>query len=181
VRRHLSAAAAVAIAAVISAAAVETAGAAAGWTQFRHPQLGFRVSYPAGWETLAGSNSTAWIGLGPQAQSAQRFRLNVIVVTVRTGAGATIEDAQGQLERALVRPGETTRVLRTDRAALGEHPALLTYVQRRTASGLELYQMILITIHYQRGYAIVGSTVSTSTDIAAETRLLQRVLLTFRP
>lgn len=155
--------------------------AALRWTHFKHPRLGFRMSYPTGWETLTGDSAAAWIGLGPPAQSPQRFRLNVIVVSVRTRAGATIEEAQQQLERATTRSGETTRLLRTDQADLGEHPALLTYVTRRTAQGLDLYQMILITIHYRRGYAIVGSTVSTSTAIVPETRLLQRVLLTFRP
>jgi predicted Zn-dependent protease len=173
--------AALTVAVVIAATAVEPAGAAAGWTQFRHPQLGFRVSYPAGWETLTGNSSTAWIGIGPHAESTQRFRLNVVVVSVRTRSGATIEEAHGQLERALMRPGETTRVLRTDQADLGEHPALLTYVTRRTATGVYLYQMIMITMHYRRGYAIVGSTIATSTKVAAETQLLQQVLLSFRP
>jgi hypothetical protein len=139
------------------------------------------MSYPTDWETLTGDRTAAWIALGPPTQSPQRFRMNVVVVSARTKSGATIEEAHGQLERALARPGETTSVLRTDEADLGGHPALLTYATRRTAQGLDLYQMILITIHYRRGYAIVGSTVSTSTRIAEETRLLQRVLLTFRP
>jgi hypothetical protein len=180
-RAYVGTIVAAAVAVVIGAAGIAPAAPASGWTQYRHPQLGFKIRYPAGWETLSGSSSTAWIGLGPPAESAQRFRLNVVVVTVRTRAGATIEEGHADLQRALARPGESSEILRTDQANLGEHPALLTYVQRRTAQGLDLYQMILITIYYRRGYAIVGSTISTSSKIAAETQLLQRVLLTFRP
>jgi hypothetical protein len=169
------------LALAVAAGAPQTSSAAPGWRQFKHPALGFRIAYPAGWDTLTGNGQASWIAIGPASASEQRFRMNVVVVTARTPAGATIDEAGEQLQRALDRPGETARVLRTDRTEVGETPALLTYVSRRTAQGLDLYQMLLITIHYRRGYAIVGSTASTSTKIAAETQLLQRILLTFRP
>jgi len=108
-------------------------------------------------------------------------RLGVVVTTARIPAGATLEEADADLERTLAQRTDTLRVLRKDRIDVRGMPALMIYVVRRNPQGVDLYQMVLIAAHNGRGYAIVGVTAAGSTSLSDETRLLQSLILSFQP
>jgi predicted Zn-dependent protease len=174
------------IAAVVCAATVTVAlctapTTAAAWTQFRHPTYGFYISYPQGWEVLSGEGKAAFAAVGPAANGVAAVRLGVVVATARIPAGATLEEADADLERTITQRGDIVRVLRKDRIDLRGVPALMIYIVRRNPSGVDLYQMVLIVAHNGRGYAIVGVTAAGSTSLSEETRLLQSLILTFQP
>jgi len=173
--------AAVLCAAVLLLLAGTAQSAPAAWIAFRHPTYGFSISYPQGWEVLSGEGKAAFAAVGPAASGVAAVRLGVVVTTARIPAGATLEEADADLERTLAQRTDTVRVLRKDRIDVRGMPALMIYVVRRNPQGLDLYQMVLIAAHNSRGYAIVGVTAAGSTSLSVETRLLQSLILTFQP
>jgi len=130
---------------------------------------------------LSGEGKAAFAAVGPAASGVAAVRLGVVVTTARIPAGATLEEADADLERTLAQRTDTVRVLRKDRIDVRGMPALMIYVVRRNPQGLDLYQMVLIAAHNGRGYAIVGVTAAGSTSLSVETRLLQSLILTFQP
>jgi hypothetical protein len=58
---------------------------------------------------------------------------------------------------------------------------VITYVHRRNAQGVDLYQMLMIVAHRARGYGVAGNTAVASPTLTVDTRLLQRIILTFQP
>jgi hypothetical protein len=155
--------------------------AATGWQQFRHSEFGFTISYPPGWDVLSGTGRAAFVAIGPAVEGMPGVRLGVVVVTARIPAGANVEEAGGKLEEQLARSAQTVRVLRTDRINLRGLPAVITYVHRRNAQGVDLYQMLMIVAHRARGYGVAGNTAVASPTLTVDTRLLQRIILTFQP
>ncbi|MDQ7857561.1 MAG: hypothetical protein QN174_01480 [Armatimonadota bacterium] len=171
--------------ALLAATSLAPAAAAdpstAPWTTFRHPVYGFAVSHPHAWETLSGEGRAAFAAMGPPAAGASGLRLSVVVATGPVPAGASIEQADAEVQQLLAGQSGTVRVLRRDRIDLRGVPSFILYMARTTPTGQQLYQMVLVVIHRGRGYAVVGTTAAASTNLAEETRLLQRVLLTFQP
>jgi hypothetical protein len=119
--------------------------------------------------------------VGPAASGVAGVRLGVVVATARIPDGATLEEADADMERVIAQRSDTVRVLRKDRIDLRGVPALMIYVVRRNPQGIDLYQMVLIVAHNGRGYAIVGLTAAGSASLSDETRLLQSLILTFQP
>jgi hypothetical protein len=107
--------------------------------------------------------------------------LNVVVATGRVAPGATLEEAEAEIEQLLARQGDRARVLRKDRLDLRGVPSFIVYMSRANQSGYSLYQMVLLLTYGARGYAVVGTTAAKSTRLADETRLLQSIILTFQP
>jgi hypothetical protein len=157
------------------------AEAASTWVQYRHPTIGITIRHPSGWETLSGDGKAALVAIGPAAKGVPAVRLSVIVVVIPVPARATVRDARDDLERELARRMGSIQLLRTDEVDLNGVSAILTYVTRHSPQGTALYQMVLIAAHDRRGYAIAGTTAATSTQLAEETLLLQRLVLSFRP
>ena len=152
-----------------------------GWRRFRHASYGFSISYPDGWEVLAGEGKAAFVAIGPQVAGVEGARLGLVVVTARIPSNATVDGAARELQRELERSAGVMTVLRTDRFAHRGVPALMTYVVRKTPQGIEQYAILMILAYAGRGYAILGSTATRSIRLAEETSLLQRAMLTFQP
>ena len=134
------------------------AAAATGWQQFRHPEFRFTISYPPGWDVLSGTGRAAFVAIGPAIEGVPGSRMGIVVVTTRLPAGASLEEAGARLEEELARSAQTVRVLRTDRIDLRGIPAVISYVHRKNAAGVQLYQMVMILAHGARGYGVAGTT-----------------------
>jgi hypothetical protein len=151
------------------------------WITFRHAEYGFSISHPPSWDVLSGRGRAAFAAVGPEPAGVPDFRLNVVVATGRVPQGATLEEADAEIEQMLSRQNETVRVLRKDRIDLRGIPSFIVYVARTNSTGYGLYQMVLIVAYRARGYAVVGTTAAGSARLAEETRLLQSIVLTFQP
>jgi hypothetical protein len=152
------------------------------WVRYIHPSLGFRIAYPAGWQLLPDNGSgTSFTVAGPSPAGIEDFKMNLVVVGRPIPAGATLDAASAALEQALARRFGQSQVLRTDRVTLDGTPALLTYVYRKPSKGPQLYQIVLLTISGEMGYAAAGTTAARSAKVGEETLTLQRSLMTFRP
>jgi hypothetical protein len=163
-------------------AIVLPAPAAEQWVRYTHPSIGFRIAYPNGWQQLADNGSgAAFVVAGPSPAGVTEFKMNLVVVAKPIPAGATLDAASAALEKALARRFGTSQVLRTDRVVLEGTPALLSYVYRKPPKGPQLYQIVLLTMSGEMGYAAAGTTAARSTKVSEETLTLQRSLMTFRP
>jgi uncharacterized protein (DUF2336 family) len=107
--------------------------------------------------------------------------MNIAVVAKPFPAGATLDTAAQALETALARRFGPSQVLRTDRVTLQGTPAVLTYAFRKPNAGPQLYQLVLLTVYGDMGYAAAGTTAARSTNVNGETLTLQKSLMTFRP
>ncbi|MGH2372682.1 MAG: hypothetical protein ACRDIC_04280 [bacterium] len=168
----------------VGLAAATTGGRAHGapdWQSFRHPSQGFSISYPRGWETLSGTGQASFVAIGPTVAGAPGTRMVVVVVAAPLPRGATLEDAESSIQANLSRSGQPTNVLRHDRFSLRGTPAFLIYLHRKNPQGVELYQMVMVLMHRGRGFGVAGSTAAASSSLTEDTRLLQSILLTFRP
>jgi len=157
------------------------ASAATGWQQFRHAEFRFTISYPPGWDVLSGTGRAAFVAIGPAIEGVPGARMGIVVVTTRIPGGASLEEAGARLEVELARSAQTVRVLRTDRIDLRGVPAVISYVHRKNAAGVHLYQMVMILAHGARGYGIAGTTAAASPTLSEDTRLLQSLIFTFQP
>lgn len=157
------------------------AGAASDWPLFRHPSQGFSISYPRGWETLSGTGQASFVAIGPAVPGMPGTRMIVVVVAAPLPPGATLEEAEDSIQANLARQGQTTNILRQDRFMLRGIPALFIYLHRRNPQGVELYQMVMILMHRERGFGVVGSTAVASPTLTEDTKLLQSIIVTFRP
>jgi hypothetical protein len=167
---------------VVALAVAQPAPAAEQWVRYTHPSIGFRIAYPAGWQQLPDNGSGAsFVAAGPSPAGVTEFKMNLVVVARPIPAGATLEAAAEALEKALARRFGASQVLRTDRVALEGTPALLSYVYRKPPKGPQLYQILLLTLAGEMGYAAAGTTAARSTKVSEETLTLQRSLMTFRP
>ena len=155
--------------------------AATGWQRFRHAEFGFTISYPGGWDVLSGTGRAAFVAIGPAIEGVPGSRMGIVVVTTRIPAGASVEEAGARLEEELARSAQTVRVLRTDRIDLRGIPAVISYVHRKNAAGVHLYQMVMILAHGARGYGVAGTTAAASPTLSEDTRLLQSLIFTFQP
>ncbi len=152
------------------------------WVRYTHPSMGFRIAYPSGWQQLPDSGSGAsFVVAGPSPSGVTEFKMNLVVVARPLPAGATLDAASTALEQALARRFGASQVLRTDRVHLEGTPALLSYVYRKPPKGPQLYQIVLLTLSGDMGYAAAGTTAARSTMVGEETLTLQRSLMTFRP
>jgi hypothetical protein len=152
-----------------------------GWLRFQHSTHGFTISYPRGWEVLAGDGTAAFVAIGPPVAGVPGVRLGLVVVTARVPWDASLDAAAADLQRQLERNAGTMQMLRTDRFDHRGIPALMTYVVRKTPQGIEQYAILMILTYRGRGYAVLGTTATGSTRLADETGLLQRAMLTFQP
>lgn len=158
------------------------AWAAPDWQVFRHPSQGFSISYPPGWDTLSGTGQASFVAIGPAVAGAPGTRMVVVVVTSPPlPRGATLEDAESSIQANLSRSGQPTNILRHDRFSLRGTPAFLIYLHRKNPQGIELYQMVMVLMHRGRGFGVAGSTAAASPNLTEDTKLLQSILLTFRP
>jgi hypothetical protein len=171
----------VAVLAVTGLKAAPPAPSTARWVTFRHTEYGFAISHPPGWDILSGQGRAAFAAIGPAPAGIADFRMNVIVATGRVPRGATLEEADAEVQQLLARQHDTVRVLRKDRLDLRGVPSFIVYMARTNPTGHSLYQMMLILAYGARGYAVVGTTAAGSTRLADETRLLQSIVLTFQP
>jgi hypothetical protein len=163
---------------LVSASAASSA-AQPGWREFEHPQIGFVIATPAGWEKLVGDENMAFVAVGPRAAGTE-YRMSVVVVTARVPANESLPRADATLSRML-RNFREVQVLRTDRVDFRGTPALIKYLTRRADTGVEVYQMMLVLIRDRRAYAVIGTTAARSVRVDAENKLLQNILLGFRP
>ena len=154
---------------------------ASDWQSFRHPSQGFSISYPRGWETLSGTGQASFVAIGPTAAGAPGTRMVVVVVAAPLPRGATLEDAEASIQANLSRSGQPTNVLRHDRFSLRGTPAFLVYLHRKNPQGVELYQMVMILAYRGQGFGVAGSTAASSPSLNEDTRLLQSIILTFKP
>lgn len=151
------------------------------WQVFRHPSQGFSINYPRGWESLSGTGQASFVAIGPAIAGVPGVRMIVVVVSAVLPRGATLEDAESSMQANLARMGQPANVLRHDRFSLRGTPAFLVYLHRKNPQGVELYQMAMILMHRGQGFGVVGSTAAASPSLTEDTRLLQSILLTFRP
>ncbi len=157
------------------------ARAANGWELFTHPDLGFSLRYPAGWvATPLSQKDIPLVVVGPPAAGVPEVHLGVAVFVVRAPANVTADDLVAAADRQLREELGKYRVLRIDRTKLGGTPAVVIYLIGRGHEE-ELYGLVLFTIIKSRLYAVIGFTALNSTQLADETRLLQSILVTFRP
>lgn len=166
----------------VALAIVLPAPAAEQWVRYTHPSIGFRIAYPHGWQQLPDNGSgAAFVVAGPSPEGVAEFKMNLVVVAKPIPPGATLDAASTALERALARRFGASQVLRTDKVVLEGTPALLSYVYRKPPKGPQLYQIVLLTLSGEMGYAAAGTTAARSTKVSEETLTLQRSLMTFRP
>lgn len=151
------------------------------WQSFRHPSQGFSISYPRGWESLSGTGQASFVAIGPAIPNVPGTRMIVVVVAAPLPRGATLEDAESSVQANLSRTGQPINVLRHDRFSLRGTPAFLVYLHRKNPQGIELYQMVMILMHRGQGFGVVGSTAAASPSLTEDTRLLQSIILTFKP
>jgi hypothetical protein len=57
----------------------------------------------------------------------------------------------------------------------------MTYVVRKTPQGIQQYTLLMVLTTGGRGYAVLGTTATGSTQLGDDTTLLQRAMLTFQP
>ena len=157
------------------------AGAAAGWTTFAHPRLGFTLSYPPGWEVAPATTGVVLLVVGPSPAGVSGLRMNVSVTHEEVPPGMTVEQYDSQNESGMGLLFTGYRRLRADRTQVGGHPAIVRYYTWVRGDGVELYQVQLAAIAGSRGYVVTGTTAAASRRLAEEARLLASILLTFRP
>lgn len=160
---------------------VKPVPAAPGWAQFVHPQLGFALSYPQEWTVARGVTGVAFMVVGPSPAGVRDVRLNVNVTAEQLSAGITAEAFDGQNESGLGMLFHEYRRLRTDRTQVVGFAAMIRYYTWKRNDGIEIYQLQLSTVAGTRGYVVTGTTASVSSRLQVEARLLQSILLTFRP
>ncbi len=105
--------------------------------------------------------------------------MGVAVLTGSAPPKTKPEDLVAALDAPLRDQVGDFRLLRIDRTTLQGVPTVLIYVAGRSRSN-DIYGLILFTIVKPRLYGLIGVTALHSTQLAAETRLLQTILLTFR-
>ncbi|MGH2397117.1 MAG: hypothetical protein ACRDFW_09035, partial [bacterium] len=73
-------------------------------------------------------------------------------------------------------------VHRRERINLRGIPALMIHLtQKSTPYGAELYHPMMVLTYRDQGYAVIGATATASQRFAEEKRLLESLILTFRP
>ena len=166
----------------VALALVLPAPAAEQWVRYTHPSIGFRIAYPSGWQQLPENGAgAALVVAGPTPAGVTEFKMNLVVVARPIPAGATLDTASAALEKSLARRFGVSQVLRTDKVVLEGTRALLSYVYRKPPKGPQLYQIVLLTLSGEMGYAAAGTTAARSSKVSEETLTLQRSLMTFRP
>ncbi len=155
------------------------AGAESDWEIFRHPDLGFSLSYPSGWVATPGDveKLPLVIVIGPQAAGVPDVKMAVIVLGLPAPAYVTAETLVSAFDRPMEQQFGKIEVLRVDRTRVDGVPIAVVYF---TARDKGQYGVGLFTITRTRLYAVVGATALSSTNLAEEALLLQRILLTFR-
>jgi predicted Zn-dependent protease len=174
-RQHLSS-----LLGVVLLVAPAHALAASEWQTFTHPELGFTLSYPAGWSVSKNPTGIVFLAIGPSSASVPVFKMNINVTheEVRTNITVDQYDAQNESEQGMRFHGYQR--LRTDKTVLDGYPALIRYYLWANG-GIELYQMQLVTLAGTHAYVVTGTTAKGSTKLADELQLLVSILLTFRP
>lgn len=154
---------------------------APGWQVYTHPQYGFSISFPPGWTaSRSTSRLIVMVALGPKAAGSIDFQMNVNVVIDSIPKGTTLDEFDVATRDLLQKIFPGYRVLRTDRAQLGDYPALVRYTTWHPSTA-ELYQIQLGMIVGSQVYIVTGSTLADSSRIKDEAFLLQQILITFRP
>lgn len=169
------------LALAVSAVVLALTGNAAAqgtWKKFTHPQYGFSLQYPSGWNANSGKAPFVFEAVGPLVAGMNSFRINVHVVMVTVPAGLTVERFEAVNESRITLPGY--QHLRTDRTTVGNVPALLRYVTWWPNDTLEAYQIQLNVVSSGRGYVVTGTTSTQSARLQQEADLLVRILRTFR-
>ncbi len=156
------------------------AAAAADWELFTHPTMGFSIRYPSGWETMTADQKSLQMVLLAPARTGSDAHMGVAIAAVRAPANATIDDMLAAADKPLRQEIGKFRILRIDRTTLGSASAMIMYMVGH-AREVDLYSMILLTIVQPRLYVVMGFAELNSPQLAEETRLLQSILVTFRP
>lgn len=167
---------------VILAMTAAPARAQTDWQRFTHPTAGFSLSYPPGWEPRAFDDPTRPMQMmlgGPPPAGVPKIRMAVIVISVPTPPNITVEELLSGAGRPLRDHVDDLRILRVDHTTLNGSPAAVVYGTSNIAE-TDCYVIILLIIAKSRGYLVTGVTALGSTELAAETRLLQTILASFR-
>ena len=176
-RRITSIAAAVALVLAVGTAA----GAQNAWRTFTHPNYGFSITYPQGWNLTSDEGTLALMVMGPEPAGVASLRLNVNVTTDRVPAGMSVDRFEAMSESRMGLLFNAYQRLRTDRTTIAGRPAILRYYTWKRNDGLELYQMQLYVVAGERGYVVTGTTSTQSSALQREASLLLRIVQTFRP
>lgn len=154
--------------------------AAPAWVKYTHPQLGFSLSYPESWTVQAVSGAD-FVAVGPAAAGVAGLRLNVNVTHEAVPEGTSADVYHTKSEEALKTIFGGYRLLQAAQVKAGTFPAVLRAYTWKTNTGMDIYQLQLITVDGSRGFIVTGTTGAASTKLEDETTLLTDILVTFRP
>lgn len=144
---------------------------------YRHPEAGFSLPLPDGWERAEDTPGVALVAVEPERDG--RFRSNVVVTIEQLPPGTTLQAWEEGGDALLPRMLDRYLRLDDDRVGLGEHQARRTLAHHTTAEGHAVTMQQWTLVAGACGYTLTASTRTLDFDQVAD--LFTALAEGFRP